>query len=265
MKSISKTAFYCCGIRMQDAESPNPVCGDQFARLFMDEAALQLFQGFRAEKRANASNIARARIIDDYLRGELAANPGVLVVTIGAGFDSRPYRLKGGIWVELDEPQVIAYKDERLPVTNCPNSLKRIPIDFNVDSLQEKLVPLAGHESVIFVVEGVLIYLDPPACQHLAQVLRSVFPKHKLICDLMTRKFLNSYARSLRDRIAGVGASLTAADQPELLFRGCGYRVIQVTSIYRRTIELGLTNMPLAMLIFLRTLANGYSIYLFAA
>jgi methyltransferase (TIGR00027 family) len=250
---------------MQDAESPNPVCGDQFARLFMDEAGLQLFQSFKAEKKANASNVARARIIDDYLRGELAANPGVLVVTIGAGFDSRPYRVKGGVWVELDEPQLIAYKDERLPVTNCPNSLKRIPIDFTVDSLDEKLAPFAGHDSVIFVVEGVLIYLDPPACEHLAQVLRALFPKHTLVCDLMTRKFLNSYARSLRNRIAGFGASLTAPDQPELLFSEYGYRVIQVTSIYRRTIELGLTKVPLWMLNFLRTLANGYSIYLFAA
>jgi hypothetical protein len=32
MKPISQTAFYCCGVRMQDAESEKPVCGDVFAR-----------------------------------------------------------------------------------------------------------------------------------------------------------------------------------------------------------------------------------------
>jgi len=31
MKPISKTAFYCCGVRMQDAESSNPICGDVYA------------------------------------------------------------------------------------------------------------------------------------------------------------------------------------------------------------------------------------------
>jgi len=37
MKPISNTAFYCCGIRMRDAGSQHPVCGDQFAKVFMNE------------------------------------------------------------------------------------------------------------------------------------------------------------------------------------------------------------------------------------
>ena len=58
---------------------------------------------------------------------------------IGAGFDSRAYRLKGGTWIELDEPQVIAYKNDRLSASNCENELNRIPIDFSSESLEEKL------------------------------------------------------------------------------------------------------------------------------
>lgn len=231
----------------------------------MDKAGLQIFQNFKAEKKANAGNVARARIIDDHLRKEVAANPGLLVVTVGAGFDSRPYRLKGGNWLELDEPQVIAYKNEKLPIAGCPNSLIRIAVDFSLDSLHEKLAPFSKYESVIFVVEGVLLYLDPPARQYLAEALRGAFPKHTLICDLMTRKFLNSYARSVQERISDIGASLTADDEPELLFKNKGYRVLQVTSIFRRAIELGLIKMPKQLLSIMRTLADGYSIYLFAA
>ena len=36
MKPISKTAFYCCGVRMQDAERQKPVCGDNYAKVFMN-------------------------------------------------------------------------------------------------------------------------------------------------------------------------------------------------------------------------------------
>ena len=32
MKPISLTAFYCCGVRMRDAESDKPVCGDVYAK-----------------------------------------------------------------------------------------------------------------------------------------------------------------------------------------------------------------------------------------
>ena len=142
MKPISKTAFYCCGIRMQDAERSEPVCGDIYAKFFMNEDGVRILEAFEDETYPNASNVARHRIIDDFLRQELLADSGLCVVIIGAGFDSRAFRLKGGVWVELDEPQVILYKNERLPASDCANELHRIPIDFSTDSLEEKLSPL---------------------------------------------------------------------------------------------------------------------------
>jgi O-methyltransferase involved in polyketide biosynthesis len=71
MKPISKTAFYCCGVRMQDAERTDPVCGDTYAKLFMNEDGLQVFDAFKDEQNPNASNVTRHRIIDDFLRDEL--------------------------------------------------------------------------------------------------------------------------------------------------------------------------------------------------
>jgi len=40
--SVSKTAYYCCGVRLQDAESSNPVCGDNYAKLFMDSTGKEI-------------------------------------------------------------------------------------------------------------------------------------------------------------------------------------------------------------------------------
>ena len=135
MKPISQTAFYCCGVRMQDAEAARPVCNDVYAKLFMNEDGLRILEKFKDEVNPNTSNVARHRLIDDLLREELLAHPELRVVLIGAGFDSRAYRLKGGTWIELDEPQVIAYKNERLPASQAQNPLQRIAIDFSTDSL----------------------------------------------------------------------------------------------------------------------------------
>src|SRR5215207_11145099 len=187
MKPISKTAFYCCGVRMQDAASANPVCGDVYAKEFMNEDGLRVLEAFRDETSPNATNVVRHRIIDDFLRRELAADPGLCVVTIGAGFDSRPYRLTGGRWIELDEPQIIAYKNERLPIDRSDNALERIPVDFSADSLEEKLSAFGDCRRTVVVIEGVFVYLDEEEITRLFATLRRVFPKHRLICDLVSR------------------------------------------------------------------------------
>src|SRR5689334_13254339 len=189
MKPISKTAFYCCGVRMQDAERENPVCGDTYARVFMNEEGLQILRLFKDETRPNTSNVGRHRIIDDLLREELVANPNLTVVIIGAGFDTRAFRLKGGTWIELDEPQVISYKEERLPAANSDNELQRISIDFATDSLEEKLAAFSRRSPATVVIEGVLMYLEEAAIGRLLETLEHLFPRHKLICDLMTKEF----------------------------------------------------------------------------
>ena len=219
MKPISKTAFYCCGVRMQDAERSTPVCGDIYAKTFMNEDGLRILEAFKDETRPNTTNVGRHRIIDDLLRQDLLANPNLLVVIIGAGFDSRAYRLKDGTWVELDEPQVISYKNERLPVSGSENELHRIPIDFSTESLEEKLSSYAHRSPVTIVIEGVFMYLEEEVIRQLLQTLQRLFPQHKLICDLMTRDFFEKYSKTLHEKVTGMGASFKfTVENPETIF-----------------------------------------------
>jgi methyltransferase (TIGR00027 family) len=265
MKPISKTAFYCCGVRMQDAATSNPVCGDIYAKDFMNEDGLRVLEAFRDETSPNATNVVRHRIIDDFLRQELAADAGVCVVTIGAGFDSRPYRLTGGTWIELDEPQIIAYKNARLPVENSENVLHRIPVDFATDSLEEKLSAFANCRPVVIVIEGVFVYLDEEEISQLLQQLHRVFPQHKLICDLVSRDFFEKYSKTLHEKINDIGTSFKfTADEPEKIFLANDYRRTEWISIVERAVDLELIKIPkLVLKTLLRTLANGYAIYVF--
>ncbi|MEP6901959.1 MAG: SAM-dependent methyltransferase [Actinomycetota bacterium] len=267
MKPISKTAFYCCGVRMQDAERSDPVCGDIYAKAFMNEDGLRIFEAFKDETSPNASNVARHRIIDDLLRQELLASPDLCVVMIGAGFDSRAFRLKGGTWVELDEPQVIAYKNERLPAANCENELHRIPVDFSTDSLEEKLSSFSSRSPVVVVIEGVFVYLNEEEIIKLLQILCRLFPRHKLIGDLTSRKFFEKYSRAMHEKITDLGTSFKfTADNPEKIFLVNGYRRTEKVSIIERAAELKLLKIPRIVLKTLfRTLAGGYAIYVFEA
>lgn len=263
MKPISKTAFYCCGVRMQDAERSNPVCNDIYAKVFMNEDGLQILEAFRDETKPNASNVARHRIIDDLLRQELLDKPNLSVVIIGAGFDSRAYRLSGGTWVELDEPQVISYKNERLPASVCENELHRIPIDFSTDSLEEKLSAFANRSPVTVVVEGVFMYLEEETIKQLLQTLRRLVPQHKLICDLMTRDFFEKYSKSLHEKITGMGTSFKfTIDNPEAVFVENGYRRLQKIEIVEKSVVFEAPDVPSSVL---ATLPHGYLVYVFEA
>lgn len=267
MKSISKTAFYCCGVRMQDAQGSNPVCSDIYAKAFMNEDGLRILEAFKDETSPNASNVARHRIIDDFLRQELLANPGLCVVIIGAGFDSRAFRLKGGTWVELDEPQVIAYKNERLPASNCENELHRVPVDFSTDSLEEKLSSFSSRSPVVVVIEGVFMYLEKEVIGQLLQILCRLFPRHKLICDLMNRRFFEKYSRTLHAKITDMGTSfMFIADNPEEIFLENGYRRTGKVSIVESAVGFRSLKIPRIVLkTLLRTLTSGYAIYVFEA
>src|SRR6185295_531104 len=187
----------------------------------------------------NVSNVARHRLIDDLLREELATNPNLTVVIIGAGFDTRAFRLKNGTWIELDEPQVIAYKEERLPAANSENELQRISIDFATESLEQKLAPFSGRNPVTVVIEGVFMYLEEAAIEQTLQTLHRLFPQHKLICDLMTREFFEKNASTIHEKLTGMGAVFKfAVDNPADVFLKSGYRELEKIPIVESAVRL---------------------------
>ena len=264
MKPVSRTAFYCAGIRMVDAEQAQPLCGDRFATRFMTEEGLRIFEPFRQLPYPNGSNVARHRIIDDLVREQLAREPDRRIVIIGAGFDSRAFRLTGGRWVELDEPQLIAFKEERLPAAGAPNPLQRIPIDFASESLPDKLAPFRG-ESVTVILEGVSMYLTEEQKAELIRTLRQVFPRHILIADLMTSRFVDRIARPFREKLQALDASMTEGiPHPEEPFLAGGYRLVRRTSIAGRAADLGAYSLPLILRwTFARPLVKGYQVHVF--
>jgi len=265
MKPISKTAFYCCGVRMQDAERAKPVCGDTYAKVFMNEQGLQILETFKDETRPNTSNVARHRLIDDLLREELSANPNLTVVIIGAGFDTRAFRLKGGTWIELDEPQVITYKEERLPAANSDNELQRISIDFATESLEQKLAPYSGRSPVTVVIEGVLGYLDEAAIAKLLETLNHLFPRHRLICDLMTKEFFEKNASTINEKLTGLGATFKfTIDNPEEVFLKKGYRQLETIPVIEKAVLFEAGDIPPDIWQTVQpTLPQGYSIHVF--
>jgi methyltransferase (TIGR00027 family) len=267
MDPIAKTAYYCCGARAADARGEHPICGDQLAERFMDEEAQAVFARFAHMKEPNVSNAARHRIIDDLLRERLRTQPDLPVVVLGAGFDTRAFRLPGGRWLELDQPAVIARKESKLPAAQSPHPLQRVAIDFATETLADKLAPWAGTPQAVVVMEGVSMYLTPQQLRTTTETLRRLLPGHTLICDLRDATFEKRYSQKMQQLIRDLGGEFSPAyKDPAAVVQSLGYRLVSAHSIVGAAADHGALKAPRWLLnTLLRSLRDGYRICEFEA
>jgi methyltransferase (TIGR00027 family) len=117
------------------------------------------------------SAVARTKVIDDWLADALEAGLDQLVL-LGAGYDSRPYRIPGADRLavfEVDHPDTQARKRELLErrLGSVPAHSRLVPVDFERDSLADTLAAAGFHGGArtLTIWEGVASYLSRPAVE----------------------------------------------------------------------------------------------------
>lgn len=262
---VSLTAYWTMAVRYEDAFADSPVAGDTFAHRFMDDRAREVADRFRSLAKPNATIPVRHRLIDDRLSAELERDPALRVVVLGCGFDSRAFRLRGGRWLEVDEPMLLAHKESLLPASEAANELVRVPVRFGIESLEERLAPFAGEERVVVVLEGILNYLRDAELRDLLSTLTRLFPRHAVLCDMLGRRFLALYSRRLVSHLRALGMEFSSSSEtPEALFHAFGYRTASRSSIWTSANELGARGAPPAWAVrILPSLRDGYCLWSF--
>lgn len=238
LNPISTTAYWTLIARIQDAEAASPLCGDYLAKRFSSSESEQARAKFGQLESAAANIVARHRIIDDYLADRLRRDPSVLVVLLGAGFDTRAFRFGGGKWVELDENNIIAHKNALLPATQCPNPLTRISVAFERQPVEGVLSNLSGYGdsgAVIVVAEGVLLYLSEEQVESLINGVSAAFPNASIVCDLMSAEFFDTYLRDVSEAVRDNQSPFRfLPKQPTAIFDRNGFTLERCDSIPSR-------------------------------
>lgn len=178
------TAEAVCALRAAGALEKDPAvrCPDQMAAGFLGGFNVTTLAKYRATRAlmlrvakrripgAYTYEIGRTKFIDEVVLDAVAAGLDELVL-LGAGLDSRPYRLaaqlKGVRVMEVDHPASQASKRERIRrmLGHEPEHVTYVPIDFNRDDLDATLAA-AGHDRsarTLFVWSGVSLYLPEEA------------------------------------------------------------------------------------------------------
>jgi methyltransferase (TIGR00027 family) len=136
--------------------------------------------------------IIRTRFIEE--RMEHAIRQGVTqLVILGAGFDTRAYRLTELLQAvrvfEVDRPSTQEYKKRRIRETGIevPPNLTYVPVDFRHDKLGDAL-SAAGYDSSLktfFIWEGVTMYLPEAAVEETLRWVAAQAPGSIIIFDFL--------------------------------------------------------------------------------
>ncbi|MCJ7736437.1 MAG: SAM-dependent methyltransferase, partial [Anaerolineae bacterium] len=158
------------------------ICYDPLARHLINPvlySLFRLFSGYAERKGPGVLGflVTRCRYMDDYLKVSLKAGIDQLVI-LGAGLDSRAYRIPGLIGqvkvFEVDHPATQAVKIAKLErfLGELPTHVTYAPIDFDVETLHKLFdFGYSRHSKTLFICEGVVCYLTAEAVN---QTLRFV-------------------------------------------------------------------------------------------
>ena len=173
----SRSAEGVAALRAIESQKPESkrICYDPFADMLIPHSISFSISKFiitsgmyeRMVPGAMAFVTGRERYIDDFLKTCL--NEGLdQVVILGAGFDTRAYRIEGigkTRVFEIDHPSTQEVKLARLKkaINSLPDYVIFIPVDFNTQELGERLLSSGFDEQgkTLFIWQGVTYFLTP--------------------------------------------------------------------------------------------------------
>ena len=204
----SKTAEVAAAFRARETRKPEAerVCSDVLARQFIGPFYLALgrhawlgaifnWLGERQLPGLAGAVVARTRFFDERT-GDCLANGIRQVVILGAGYDTRAYRLgdakRGVHFYEVDHPATQAVKTARLRdvLGSLPGHVTYVAADLGRESLDRRLEG-TGYDPArrtVFIWEGVSYYLSAAAVDAtLAFMARNSATGSTLLFDVLPR------------------------------------------------------------------------------
>jgi methyltransferase (TIGR00027 family) len=186
--------FYCHAIESQNS---NPILLDAKAV----EISRQLNPVFAASSSRVLRNLSRGKIspalvvhvnlrakkYDEVARSFFIEHPHGILVNIGCGMDSRFQRIDNGkmICFDLDLPEMIEFKKQFYQETERYHFIAASVFDYSWMDQVAKM----GRQPVLFMAEGVFMYLDGKKVKNLILELQRRFPGSELVCEVVTAFF----------------------------------------------------------------------------
>jgi methyltransferase (TIGR00027 family) len=175
---VPDTAFMVAAWRALESERPDAIFRDPYAARLAGERGRIIAERLRANRMGRWQVTVRTPVIDQLIRTAVDGGVGT-VLNLGAGLDARPYRMSWPAslrWIEVDFPQMIAWKETVLRDDRPTCRLERLALDLSDRPARSKLLAevSASSAATLVLTEGVVPYLTNDAVGALADDLHQV-------------------------------------------------------------------------------------------
>jgi len=211
VRSISDTARWVAYFRARESERADALFRDPYAERLAGERGFHIANTLPEGNKHEWAWVARTYLFDKFLAGEILEGAD-LVVNLAAGLDARPYRmdLPASLhWVEVDLPEIVAYKNEMLAGETPRCQLERIALDLSdVPGRRNLFTDLnRSAQKIVVLTEGLLIYFTAEEVAAFARDLASSGHFANWIIDLTSPGQLKLMQRTSGAQLSAAGAA----------------------------------------------------------
>jgi methyltransferase (TIGR00027 family) len=239
--NVAATALFVAAVRARENERGNPLFRDELSSLLAGSEG----RAWLAESEANPeSNYhrdsfpyleVRTRYFDDWLRQAVRERKASQVVLLGAGMDTRAFRLawpeKLQLW-EVDTPELFSLKEARLQSAGVRGGCDRIVVkaDLTSGDWVGSLLDRGFKKSrpTVWLAEGLFEYLTAAEVERILEGAASVSSAgSRFGAEIISEDYLRSPSKqpALQRRRERGTPWLFGTNDPEALFRSRGWVV----------------------------------------
>jgi methyltransferase (TIGR00027 family) len=211
VRGVSDTARWVAYFRALETLRPDALFRDPYAERLAGKHGFQIANTLTGGNKQEWAWMARTYLFDQFLSRAIQDGAD-LVLNLAAGLDARPYRMdlpETLQWVEVDFPEIVAYKEEVLANEKPRCRLERISLDLSDLQARRELFAQLDARATKGVVasEGLLIYFTSEAVASLATDLAATKHFDSWIVDLASPGQLRLMQRTTGKQLSEAGAA----------------------------------------------------------
>lgn len=237
IENISDTAYGVAIYRAIETERPDAHFQDLFARSLAGERGERVMRTNSSGQSGGWSFVVRTCVIDELILQSIEQKLIDTVLNLGAGLDTRPYRLSlpsSLHWIEVDLPAIIDYKKQKL-ANECPvcflESVKLDLTDVTASSALFNRVNTTAKQ-VLVISEGLLVYLTYEQVASLAVCLHIQTNFCRWISDLASPLLVKlAQKKHSRELIVANSIQQFAPQEGTDFFHRYSWRAIEFRSV----------------------------------
>ncbi len=188
---VSDTALMVAACRALETAREDGLVRDPYAERLAGERGMAIARGLpRLEILCFGVGI-RSRFLDELVMDAVEARQVKTILCLGAGLDTRPWRLALPAdlrWIEVDFPALLEYKGQAMGEHRPTCRLEQMAADVNEAEQRAELFRAVGEGPALMMTEGLLMYLPGATVEGLAAEAATSGVRYWVL-DVASREF----------------------------------------------------------------------------